>query len=162
MERGASCSLDEWRPWLPFHLRTKLFHALPRPSKCTLTLGKLFQLLFLKAHLWSLWRELAETFARVQKEGSSCLLECWGTAWNWTSHLSDFQIQAELVAKPSASLEFVTNMGIIIPDFAKSGVQMNTNFFHESGLEARVALKAGQLKVIIPSPKRPVKLFSGR
>ncbi|XP_028635227.1 apolipoprotein B-100 [Grammomys surdaster] len=70
-------------------------------------------------------------------------------------------IQAELVAKPSVSLEFVTNMGIIIPDFAKSGVQMNTNFFHESGLEARVALKAGQLKVIIPSPKRPVKLFSG-
>ncbi|GAB1297285.1 Apolipoprotein B-100 [Apodemus speciosus] len=71
------------------------------------------------------------------------------------------KIQAELVAKPSVSLEFVTNMGIIIPDFAKSGVQMNTNFFHESGLEARVALKAGQLKVIIPSPKRPVKLFSG-
>ncbi|XP_052040727.1 apolipoprotein B-100 [Apodemus sylvaticus] len=70
-------------------------------------------------------------------------------------------IQAELVAKPSVSLEFVTNMGIIIPDFAKSGVQMNTNFFHESGLEARVALKAGQLKIIIPSPKRPVKLFSG-
>lgn len=70
-------------------------------------------------------------------------------------------IQAELVAKPSVSLEFVTNMGIIIPDFAKSSVQMNTNFFHESGLEARVALKAGQLKVIIPSPKRPVKLFSG-
>ncbi|KAL1783421.1 apolipoprotein B-100 [Sigmodon hispidus] len=70
-------------------------------------------------------------------------------------------IQAELVAKPSVSMEFVTNMGIIIPDFAKSSVQMNTNFFHESGLEARVALKAGQLKVIIPAPKRPVKLFSG-
>ncbi|MEJ1287271.1 apolipoprotein B [Cricetulus griseus] len=70
-------------------------------------------------------------------------------------------IQAELVAKPSVSVEFVTNMGIIIPDFAKSGVQMNTNFFHESGLEARVALKAGQLKVIIPAPKKPVKLFSG-
>lgn len=75
---------------------------------------------------------------------------------------SDFQIQAELVAKPSVSVEFVTNMGIIIPDFAKSGVQMNTNFFHESGLEARVALKAGELKVTIPAPKRPVKLFSGR
>ncbi|XP_050999322.1 apolipoprotein B-100 [Acomys russatus] len=70
-------------------------------------------------------------------------------------------IQTELVAKPSVSMEFVTNMGVIIPDFAKSGVQMNTNFFHESGLETRVALKAGQLKVIIPSPKRPVKLFSG-
>lgn len=75
---------------------------------------------------------------------------------------SDLQMQAELVAKPSVSVEFVTNMGIIIPDFARSGVQMNTNFFHESGLEARVALKAGQLKFIIPSPKRPVKLLSGR
>ncbi|EHH21924.1 hypothetical protein EGK_05097 [Macaca mulatta] len=71
-------------------------------------------------------------------------------------------MQAELVAKPSVSVEFVTNMGIIIPDFARSGVQMNTNFFHESGLEARVALKAGQLKFIIPSPKKPVKLLSGR
>uniref|UniRef100_G3T3D1 Apolipoprotein B n=1 Tax=Loxodonta africana TaxID=9785 RepID=G3T3D1_LOXAF len=70
-------------------------------------------------------------------------------------------MQAELVAKPSVSVEFVTNVGIIIPDFARSGVQMNTNFFHESGLEARVALKAGQLKFIVPSPKRPVKLFSG-
>ncbi|XP_006835311.1 PREDICTED: apolipoprotein B-100 [Chrysochloris asiatica] len=70
-------------------------------------------------------------------------------------------MQAELVAKPSVSVEFVTNMGIIIPDFARSGVQMNTNFFHESGLEARVALKTGQLKFIVPTPKRPVKLFSG-
>ncbi|MCQ7614269.1 DUF1081 domain-containing protein, partial [Salmonella enterica] len=38
---------------------------------------------------------------------------------------------------------------------------MNTNFFHESGLEARVALKTGHLKVTVPSPKRPIKLFSG-
>ncbi|XP_070655187.1 apolipoprotein B-100 isoform X1 [Bos indicus] len=70
-------------------------------------------------------------------------------------------MQAELVTKPSVSVEFVTNMGIVIPDFARSGVQMNTNFFHETGLEARVVLKAGQLKFIIPSPKRPVRLFSG-
>lgn len=74
----------------------------------------------------------------------------------------DLQIQAELVTKPSVSVEFVTSMGIIIPDFARSGVQMNTNFFHETGLEARVALKAGQLEFIVPSPKRPVRLFSGR
>lgn len=71
-------------------------------------------------------------------------------------------MQAELVTKPSVSVEFVTNMGIIIPDFARSGVQMNTNFFHETGLEARVSLKSGQLKFSIPAPKRPVKLLSGR
>ncbi|XP_037384351.2 apolipoprotein B-100 [Talpa occidentalis] len=70
-------------------------------------------------------------------------------------------MQMELVTKPSVSVEFVTNMGIVVPDFARSGVQMNTNFFHESGLEVRVALKPGQLKFIIPSPERPVRLFSG-
>ncbi|KAG8524806.1 Apolipoprotein B-100 [Galemys pyrenaicus] len=70
-------------------------------------------------------------------------------------------MQMELVTKPSVSVEFVTNMGIVIPDFARSGIQMNTNFFHESGLEARVALKPGQLKFTIPSPKRPITLFSG-
>uniref|UniRef100_A0A5F9DG36 Apolipoprotein B n=1 Tax=Oryctolagus cuniculus TaxID=9986 RepID=A0A5F9DG36_RABIT len=70
-------------------------------------------------------------------------------------------MQAELALKPSVAVEFVTSMGIILPDFARSSIQMNTNFFHESGLEARLALKAGQLKFIVPSPKRPVKLFSG-
>ncbi|XP_057599079.1 apolipoprotein B-100 [Hippopotamus amphibius kiboko] len=70
-------------------------------------------------------------------------------------------MQAELVTKPSVSVEFVTNMGIMIPDFARSGVQMNTNFFHETGLEARMILKAGRLEFIVPSPKRPVRLFSG-
>ncbi|KAM8776139.1 LOW QUALITY PROTEIN: apolipoprotein B-100 [Rhynchonycteris naso] len=70
------------------------------------------------------------------------------------------KMQAELVAKPSVSVEFVTNMGIIIPDFARSGVQMNTNFFHETGLEAQVALQIGQLKFSIPAPERPIKLFS--
>ncbi|KAM4867420.1 apolipoprotein B-100 [Thomomys bottae] len=70
------------------------------------------------------------------------------------------KMQAELVAKPSVSVEFVTNMGIIIPDFARSGIQMTTNLFHESGLEARMGLKAGQLKLVIPSPKRPIKIFS--
>ncbi|KAM8931828.1 apolipoprotein B-100 [Lycaon pictus] len=67
----------------------------------------------------------------------------------------------KLVAKPSVSMEFVTNMGIIIPDFSKTGIQMNTNFFHETGLEMQIAFKAGRLKFVIPSPTRPVKLFSG-
>ncbi|XP_066091149.1 apolipoprotein B-100 [Saccopteryx bilineata] len=70
------------------------------------------------------------------------------------------KMQAELVAKPSVSVEFVTNMGIAVPDFTRSGVQMNTNFFHETGLEAQVALHSGQLKFSIPAPERPVKLFS--
>ncbi|XP_075840088.1 apolipoprotein B-100 [Microtus pennsylvanicus] len=99
------------------------------------------------------------TGAGVQLQVSSSGVITPGTKAGVRMELAN--IQAELVAKPSVSVEFVTNMGIIIPDFAKSGVQMNTNFFHESGLEARVALKAGELKVTIPAPKRPVKLFSG-
>ncbi|XP_035883587.1 apolipoprotein B-100 isoform X1 [Phyllostomus discolor] len=70
------------------------------------------------------------------------------------------RMQAELVAKPSVSVEFVTNMGVVIPHFARSGVQMNVNFFHETGLTARAVPGAGRLKLIIEAPKRPVKLFS--
>ncbi|CAO2605109.1 Apolipoprotein B-100, partial [Lemmus lemmus] len=99
------------------------------------------------------------TGAGVQLQVSSSGVITPGTKAGVRMELAN--IQAELVAKPSVSVEFVTNMGIIIPDFARSGVQMNTNFFHESGLEARVALKAGELKVTIPAPKRPIKLFSG-
>ncbi|XP_072506046.1 apolipoprotein B-100 isoform X2 [Notamacropus eugenii] len=68
-------------------------------------------------------------------------------------------MQAELVAKPSVSVEFVTHLGVTVPDFAWSGVQMNSNLYHESGLEARLALTKGQLKLAIPAPKNPVKLF---
>lgn len=76
---------------------------------------------------------------------------------------SDLQkMQMELVTKPSVSVEFVTNMGIVIPDFARNGVQMNTNFFHGTDLEAQVGLNLGHLKFSIPAPKRPVKLFSVR
>ncbi|KAL6051515.1 hypothetical protein STEG23_011320 [Scotinomys teguina] len=99
------------------------------------------------------------TGAGVQLQVSSSGIITPGTKAGVRMELAN--MQAELVAKPSVSMEFVTNMGTVIPDFAKSGVQMNTNFFHESGLEARVALKAGQLKVTIPAPKRAVKLFSG-
>nr|XP_028578172.1 apolipoprotein B-100 [Podarcis muralis] len=69
-------------------------------------------------------------------------------------------IQAELVAKPSVAVEFVTHIGVNIPVFARNGVQMNTNIYHESGIEAHVGLKAGQLKVSIPAPKTPTKLLS--
>ncbi|KFQ29108.1 Apolipoprotein B-100, partial [Merops nubicus] len=58
-------------------------------------------------------------------------------------------MQAELIAKPSVAIEFVTHLGINMPEFARSGVEMNSNIFHESGIEAHVSLKAGQLKFSI-------------
>ncbi|XP_010134723.1 PREDICTED: apolipoprotein B-100 [Buceros rhinoceros silvestris] len=59
-------------------------------------------------------------------------------------------MQAELVAKPSVAIEFVTHLGINMPEFARSGVEVNSNIFHESGIEAHVSMKAGQLKFRIP------------
>uniref|UniRef100_A0A8C0UQY9 Apolipoprotein B n=1 Tax=Cyanistes caeruleus TaxID=156563 RepID=A0A8C0UQY9_CYACU len=69
-------------------------------------------------------------------------------------------MQADLIAKPSVAVEFVTHLGINMPEFAGSGVEMNSNIFHESGIEAHVSIKAGQLKFSIPAPKIPVKLLS--
>ncbi|KAF4801137.1 Apolipoprotein B-100 [Turdus rufiventris] len=69
-------------------------------------------------------------------------------------------MQADLIAKPSVAVEFVTHLGINVPEFAGSGVEMNSNIFHESGIEAHVSVKAGQLKFSIPAPKGPVKLLS--
>ncbi|NXC43088.1 APOB protein, partial [Penelope pileata] len=69
-------------------------------------------------------------------------------------------MQAELIAKPSVAIEFVTHLGINMPEFARSGVEMNSNIFHESGIEAHVSVKAGQLKFSIPAPKTPTKLLS--
>lgn len=71
-------------------------------------------------------------------------------------------MQADLIAKPSVAVEFVTHLGVNMPEFAASGVEMNSNIFHESGIEAHVSVKAGQLKFSIPAPKVPVKLLSIR
>ncbi|NXT37091.1 APOB protein, partial [Pelecanoides urinatrix] len=69
-------------------------------------------------------------------------------------------MQAELIAKPSVAIEFVTHLGINMPEFTRSAVEMNSNIFHESGIEAHVSMKAGQLKFSIPAPKTPTKLLS--
>ncbi|KAM9016496.1 LOW QUALITY PROTEIN: apolipoprotein B-100 [Ara ararauna] len=69
-------------------------------------------------------------------------------------------MQAELIAKPSVAIDFVTHLGINLPEFARSGVEINSNIFHESGIEAHVTMKAGQLKFSIPAPKTPTKLLS--
>ncbi|NXX46122.1 APOB protein, partial [Tricholaema leucomelas] len=69
-------------------------------------------------------------------------------------------MQAEVIAKPSIAIEFVTHLGIDVPEFARSGVEVNSNIFHESGIEAYIAMKAGQLKFTIPAPKTPTKLLS--
>ncbi|XP_013912868.1 PREDICTED: apolipoprotein B-100-like, partial [Thamnophis sirtalis] len=74
--------------------------------------------------------------------------------------ISQRNIHADLVFKPSMAVEFITHLGVNIPEFARNGIQMNTNIYHESGIETNVALKAGHLKFTFPAPKGPIKLFS--
>ncbi|XP_044145271.1 apolipoprotein B-100 [Bufo gargarizans] len=68
--------------------------------------------------------------------------------------------KAEFSLKPAVAVEFVTQMGIQIPEFSKHAVQMNTNIYHECGVQARISLKDGQFKFSMPAPTTPTKLFS--
>ncbi|RVE55741.1 hypothetical protein OJAV_G00229140 [Oryzias javanicus] len=60
---------------------------------------------------------------------------------------------------PSAGLEFVTQVGSHIPEFVDSGLEMHTNLFHESGIKAEVSMGNEQIKLTIPAPTNPTKLF---
>ncbi|KAM4771219.1 apolipoprotein B-100 [Rhinophrynus dorsalis] len=69
-------------------------------------------------------------------------------------------MKAELSVKPAVSVEFVTQMGVKIPEFSRHAVIMNSNIYHESGIEAHFSVKDGQFKFSIPAPKAPTKLLS--
>nr|XP_033793379.1 apolipoprotein B-100 [Geotrypetes seraphini] len=69
-------------------------------------------------------------------------------------------MQAEVAVKPAVAVEFVTHMGVYIPEVARNGIQMNSNIYHESGIEAYISVKEGQFKFSIPAPKTPTKIFS--
>ncbi|XP_068136319.1 apolipoprotein B-100 [Hyperolius riggenbachi] len=68
--------------------------------------------------------------------------------------------KAELSLKPAVAVEFVTELGIQIPEFSKHAVQMNTNIYHESGIQARLSVSNGQFKFAVPAPTTPTKIFS--
>ncbi|XP_075717159.1 apolipoprotein B-100 [Rhinoderma darwinii] len=68
--------------------------------------------------------------------------------------------KAEFALNPAVAVEFVTELGIQIPDFSKHAVQMDTNIYHESKVQARFSVNDGQFKFSIPAPTTPTKLFS--
>lgn len=70
--------------------------------------------------------------------------------------------QKELVFRPSVGVEFVTRMGVQIPEFVVSAVEMHTNMYHESALNAKITMSGSQIKLSIPTPQGPTKLFSIR
>uniref|UniRef100_A0A7N6FMC1 Vitellogenin domain-containing protein n=1 Tax=Anabas testudineus TaxID=64144 RepID=A0A7N6FMC1_ANATE len=65
----------------------------------------------------------------------------------------------EVTFMPSAAVEFETHFGSHIPEYVNSGLEMHTNIFHESGLNAKIAVTRDQVKLTIPAPTSPTKLI---
>ncbi|KAL2098724.1 hypothetical protein ACEWY4_005204 [Coilia grayii] len=66
----------------------------------------------------------------------------------------------QLSFMPSAGVEFVTHMGIHIPEFVPAGIEMHTNLYLESALDAKVTVSDSQVKLSILPPKGNVQLLS--
>ncbi|XP_030645296.1 apolipoprotein B-100 [Chanos chanos] len=61
---------------------------------------------------------------------------------------------------PSVGVEFVTQMGIYIPEYVVAGTEMHTNLFHESALDAKITMENNQIKLSIPVPQGNTQLLS--
>lgn len=79
-----------------------------------------------------------------------------------TATLCYFYPQSDLSFMPSVGLEFITNMGVHIPDFVEAGLEMHTSAYHESSLNAKITMKKNQIRLSIPAPKSNTQLLSFR
>uniref|UniRef100_A0A671W5P2 Vitellogenin domain-containing protein n=1 Tax=Sparus aurata TaxID=8175 RepID=A0A671W5P2_SPAAU len=70
-----------------------------------------------------------------------------------------FAPRMELVFAPSVGVEFVTQMGVNAPEFVVSTVEMHTNMYHESALNAKITMEENQIKLSIPAPQGTTKFF---
>lgn len=68
--------------------------------------------------------------------------------------------QSEMAFMPSVGVEFVTEVGALLPEYVESGLEMHTNIYHESGLKVKVSVTKKQLKLTFPTPQAPTKLIS--
>uniref|UniRef100_A0AAQ4QBK0 Apolipoprotein Bb, tandem duplicate 1 n=1 Tax=Gasterosteus aculeatus aculeatus TaxID=481459 RepID=A0AAQ4QBK0_GASAC len=66
---------------------------------------------------------------------------------------------SEVNFMPSAGIEFVSEIGSFIPEYVNSGLEMHSNFFHESGLKAKISMERDNVKLTIPAPTNPIKLI---
>lgn len=73
-----------------------------------------------------------------------------------------FYLQTDLSFMPSVGLEFITQMGVHIPDYMDAGTEMHTNIYHESSLKAKVTISSNQIRLSIPAPKSNTQLLSIR
>ncbi|XP_068610219.1 apolipoprotein B-100-like [Brachionichthys hirsutus] len=63
----------------------------------------------------------------------------------------------ELVFMPSLGVEFVTQMGVHVPEFVASTVKIHTNMYHESTFNAKITVDQNQVKLSIPNPETLAK-----
>lgn len=73
-----------------------------------------------------------------------------------------FYPQQEISFMPSIGVEFVTQMGVHIPEFVIAGVEMHTSIYHESALHAKVAMSNNEVKLTIPAPQGTTRLLGIR
>lgn len=71
-------------------------------------------------------------------------------------------LQMDLSFLPSVGLEFISYIGVHVPDYVEAGLQMHTNVYHESSLNVKVILKKNQMVLSIPAPLSSTQLFSVR
>nr|XP_694827.7 apolipoprotein B-100 [Danio rerio] len=70
------------------------------------------------------------------------------------------RMMQQLSFMPSVGVEFITQMGVYIPEFVVAGIETHTNLYHESAVNARVTLSDSQIKLSIPAPSGNIQLFS--
>ncbi|XP_041827365.1 apolipoprotein B-100 [Melanotaenia boesemani] len=66
----------------------------------------------------------------------------------------------DLSFMPSVGLEFITQMGVHIPDYVDAGIEMHTNMYHESSINAKFSVNRNQVKLSVPAPKSNFQLLS--
>ncbi|XP_061600428.1 apolipoprotein B-100 [Cololabis saira] len=66
----------------------------------------------------------------------------------------------DLSFMPSVGLEFITHMGVHIPDYVDAGIEMHTSAYHESSFNARITMKRNQIRLSIPAPTSNTQLVS--
>ncbi|XP_034755326.1 apolipoprotein Bb, tandem duplicate 1 [Etheostoma cragini] len=66
---------------------------------------------------------------------------------------------SEVTFMPSAGIEFVSQIGSHIPEYVNSGLEIHTDIFHESGFSAKISMERDNVKLTLPVPTSPTKLF---
>ncbi|KAM9798131.1 apolipoprotein B-100-like [Neosynchiropus ocellatus] len=65
----------------------------------------------------------------------------------------------EVMFRPEVGVEVLTKMGVHMPEFVVSAVEMHTNLYHESTLNAKLSMEASQIKISMPAIQETTKFL---